>query len=292
MAEITIAGVMRAGAYSPNHIGNDTAIFNMTADELRKRGCLVNVYSEDQLNARGTLDEDFIMAMCREQDSIKLLQRLEDQGKVVINSGYGIENCTRERMTRILLGNGIPYPESLIVNTNENVKPMLEKAGFQSCWIKRGDFHAMHKEDVSYCRHIEEAQEVLQEYFYRGITRAVINVHLVGDLVKFYGIKGSPYFYWFYPFDEGHSKYGWERVNGESRGIEFDLDSLKDMCERAATELGIVVYGGDCIVGEGGDIQIIDFNDWPSFAPCRNEAAPHIAKAILSNFKESQEKKQ
>ena len=26
MAEITIAGVMRAGAYSPNHIGNDTAI--------------------------------------------------------------------------------------------------------------------------------------------------------------------------------------------------------------------------------------------------------------------------
>ena len=130
MAEITIAGVMRAGAYSPNHIGNDTAIFNATADELRKRGCLVNVYSEDQLNARGTLDEDFIMAMCREQDSIKLLQRLEDQGKVVINSGYGIENCTRERMTRILLGNGIPYPESLIVNTNENVKPMLEKAGF------------------------------------------------------------------------------------------------------------------------------------------------------------------
>ena len=26
MAEITIAGIMRAGAYSPNHIGNDTAI--------------------------------------------------------------------------------------------------------------------------------------------------------------------------------------------------------------------------------------------------------------------------
>ena len=291
MAEITIAGVMRAGAYSPNHIGNDTAIFNATAEELRKRGCLVNVYSEDQLNAQGTLEEDFVMSMCREQESIKLLQRLEDQGKVVINSGYGIENCTRERMTRILLGNGIPYPESLIVNTNENVKPMLEKADFQSCWIKRGDFHAMHKEDVSYCRHIEEAQEVLQEYFYRGIKRAVINVHLVGDLVKFYGIKGSPYFFWFYPFDEGHSKYGWERVNGVSQGIEFSLDDLKDMCERAATELGIVVYGGDCIIGEGGKIQIIDFNDWPSFAPCRAEAAPHIAKAILSIFKEHQEKK-
>ena len=276
---------MRAGAYSPNHIGNDTAIFNMTAEELRKRGCLVNVYSEEQFNAQGGVEEDYIVAMCRERESIHLLQQMEDHGKVVVNSGYGIENCTRERMTRILLGNGIPYPESLIVNTNENVKPLIEKAGFQSCWIKRGDFHAMHKEDVSYCRHAEEAQEVLQEYFYRGIKRAVINVHLVGDLVKFYGIQGSPYFFWFYPFEEGHSKYGHEAINGRSRGIEFSEDELKDMCHRAATELGVVVYGGDCIIGEGGDIQIIDFNDWPSFAPCRNEAAPHIAKAILNCFK-------
>ena len=32
MAEITIAGIMRAGAYSPNHIGNDAAIFNVVAE--------------------------------------------------------------------------------------------------------------------------------------------------------------------------------------------------------------------------------------------------------------------
>ncbi|MBR3100710.1 MAG: hypothetical protein IKH19_03030 [Muribaculaceae bacterium] len=284
MAEIKIAGIMRAGAYSPNHIGNDTAIFNLTAEQLRKRGCQVNVYSEEQFNRDG-VEEDIVLAMCREQASIERLQQLEDRGCLVINSGYGIENCTRERMTRILLGNGIPYPESLIVNTNENIKPALKKAGFKSCWIKRGDFHAMHKEDVSYVRHIEEAQEVLQEYFYRGIKRAVINVHLVGDLVKFYGIRDSSFFFWFYPFDAGHSKYGWEEVNGRSQGLDFDVRSLKSMCQRAAEELNVVVYGGDCIVGEDGDIKIIDFNDWPSFAPCRNEAAPHIAKAILAAIK-------
>jgi len=204
MAELTIAGIMRAGAYSPNHIGNDTAIFNGVADQLRKRGCQVNVYSEEEFNQRG-VDEPYILAMCREAQSISRLQQLEDQGRIVINSGYGIENCTRERMTRILMGNGIPYPDSIIVNTDENIKGKLKKAGFKSCWIKRGDFHAMHKEDVSYVCHPEEAQEVLQEYFYRGIKRAVINVHLVGDLVKFYGVKGSQFFYWFYPFDEGHS---------------------------------------------------------------------------------------
>jgi len=284
MADIKIAGIMRAGAYSPNHIGNDTAIFNAVADQLRKRGCLVNVYSEDEFNRNG-VKEDIVLSMCREWDSITRLQQLEDRGALVINSGYGIENCTRERMTRILLGNGIPYPESLIVNTNENVKPMLEKAGFTSCWIKRGDFHAMHKEDVSFVRHPEEAQEVLQEYFYRGIRRAVINVHLVGDLVKFYGIRGSQFFYWFYPFDKGHSKYGWEKVNGHSQGLDFDLQGLKDICQCAADELNVVVYGGDCIVDPDGTVRIIDFNDWPSFAPCRNEAAPHIAKTVLAMVK-------
>lgn len=284
MSEIKIAGIMRAGAYSPNHIGNDAAIFNITAEQLRKRGCEVKIYSEEQL-CGGLVSERIIVNMCREQRSIRILQQKEDDGCLVINSGYGIENCTRERMTRILLGSNIPYPESLMVNTNEMVTEALRNAGFTRCWIKRGDFHAMHKEDVSYVRHPEEAQEVLQEYFLRGINRAVINRHLEGDLIKFYGVAGTQFFYWFYPFDEGHSKYGHEAINGKARGIAFDKDYLVDMCQKAADALDVVIYGGDCIVSPEGEIRIIDFNDWPSFAPCRNEAAPYIAKAILSAIK-------
>lgn len=285
MAEITIAGIMRAGAYSPNHIGNDAAIFNAVAENLRKRGCIVNIYSEDQFIA-GNVTENIIVNMCREQKSIALLQKMEDEGRLVINSGYGIENCTRERMTRILIGSNIPHPESLMVNTNEGVKDALEKAGFTQCWIKRGDFHAMHKEDVSFVRHPQEAQELLQEYFLRGINRAVINKHLEGDLVKFYGVQGSPFFFWFYPFDLGHSKYGHEAINGKSQGIKFDLEKMKQICQSASEVLDVKVYGGDCIVSPEGDIRIIDFNDWPSFAPCRDEAAPHIAKCILNTIKE------
>lgn len=285
MADIKIAGVMRAGAYSPNHIGNDAAIFNAAAEHLRKRGCEVTIYSEEQLK-NGDVTENIIVNMCRESDSISKLQELEDKGALVVNSGYGIENCTRERMTRILLGNNIPYPESLIVNTDESVKPALKKADFTSCWIKRGDFHAMHKEDVSFCRHIEEAQDVLQEYFYRGIKRAVINRHLVGDLIKFYGVSGTPFFYWFYPFDLGHSKYGHEAINGKSQGLKFDENYLKEICQKASEVLDVKIYGGDCIVAADGSIQIIDFNDWPSFAPCRMDAAPHIAKCILTAIKE------
>ncbi len=284
MAEIKIAGIMRAGAYSPNHIGNDAAIFNIVADQLRKRGCEVSIYSEEQL-AAGAVTENIIVNMCREQRSIKHLQELEDAGALVINSGYGIENCTRERMTRILVGSNIPYPESLIVNTNEGVVDAMEKGGYERVWIKRGDFHAMHKEDVSFCRHPQEAQEVLQEYFLRGIKRAVINRHLDGDLIKFYGIAGSDFFYWFYPFEAGHSKYGHEAINGAAKGLHFDRDYLHAMCSQAADVLDVVIYGGDCIVSADGSIRIIDFNDWPSFAPCRTEAGPYIAKAILAAIK-------
>ena len=285
MSEIKIAGVMRAGAYSPNHVGNDAAIFNAAADNLRKRGYVVNIYSEEQFQT-SDIPEPVVLNMCRERESILKLQALESQGRVVVNSGFGIENCTRERMTRILLGHHIPYPDSLIVNTDENIREQLKRAGFATCWIKRGDFHAMHKEDVSYCRHIEEAQEVLQEYFYRGIGRAVINRHLPGDLIKFYGVRGTPFFFWFYPFDEGHSKYGHEAVNGHSQGLKFSLDHLKDICAQAAEALDVVVYGGDCIVDTDGETRIIDFNDWPSFAPCRAKAAPHIAKAVIGLINE------
>ena len=284
MADINIAGIMRAGAFSPNHIGNDAAIFNLVSDQLRKRGCAVTTYSEEQLIA-GQVKEQIIVNMCREQRSIAKLQELEDAGHLVINSGYGIENCTRERMTRILVGCGVPYPESLIVNTDEGIRDQLVKAKMSQCWIKRGDFHAMHKEDVSYVRHPEEAQEVLQEYFLRGIKRAVINRHLEGDLIKFYGVRDSSFFFWFYPVDAGHSKYGHEAINGRSQGLPFDNDKLKAICQKASEVLDVDIYGGDCIVSPQGDIRIIDFNDWPSFAPCRNEAAPHIAKAIMASIK-------
>lgn len=289
MAEIKIAGIMRAGAFSPNHIGNDAAIFNLVAEQLRKRGCEVNVYSEEQLCA-GAVDENIVLNMCREQRSIAVLQELEDAGRLVINSGYGIENCTRERMTRILLGSNIPYPESLIVNTDEAIRDTLKAARFDRCWLKRGDFHAMHKEDVSYARHAEEAQEILQEFFLRGIKRAVINRHLEGDLIKFYGLADNSYFFWFYPFESQHSKYGAEAINGKPKHLPFSADRLRAIANKAAEVLDVKIYGGDCILGEDGSIQIIDLNDWPSFAPCRNEAAPYIARYVMSAIKEHQKK--
>lgn len=283
MSEIRIAGVMRAGIYSPNHIGNDAAIFNATAEHLRKRGYVVNVYSEDEFRT-SDIEEDVVLNMCRDEASIAKLQSLEDVGKLVINSGYGIENCTRERLARILLGNAIPYPESVFVNTDENVKDLLEKADINNCWVKCGG-HSQHREDVVYVRHRDEAQGVLQEFFYRGIKRAVINKPLVGDLIKFYGVSETPFFYWFYPFEAGHVMQGVGTEPSKVQGISVDEGLLKSYCNQASEELNVVIYGGDCIVSPDGKITIIDFNDWPSFAPCCNEAALHIAKSVIASIK-------
>lgn len=274
MAEIKIAGVMRAGAFSPNHIGNDAAIFNIVAEQLRKRGCEVAIYNEEQFIA-GASDERIIINMCRESRSIERLQRLEDDGALVINSGYGIENCIRERMARILLGSGLPYPESWTVNTDEAIRDRLTAAKAGSYWIKRADTHSMHKEDVTYVRHPEEAQEILQEYFLRGIKRAVINRHIPGLLVKFYGIAGTSFFYWFFP------------RHAESVPASFDANALRAIAERAADVLDVKIYGGDCIIDSEGRATIVDFKDWPSFAPCRAEAAPRIARFILNTIKKS-----
>ena len=279
MKEITIAGIRRGNQFSPNHIGNDAAIFSLTAEQLRKKGYLVNEYTESDLLTKD-IPEDVLFNMVRDWYSIRKLQHFEDGGRLVINSGYGIENCTREKMTRLFIAANIPYPRSIILRTDEYPVAALEEAGFDNCWIKRSDFHAIHREDVTYVRHLEEAKSILKEYAIRGIETAVINEHLVGDLVKFYGVAGSDFFYWFYPSNMKHSKFGYEKINGTAHEFPFDKSYLHQICNEAAKVLNVQIYGGDCIIDEDGLIRLIDFNDWPSFAPCRSQAVPYIAECI------------
>jgi hypothetical protein len=127
---------------------------------------------------------------------------------------------------------------------------------------------------------MEEAKSVLKEYAIRGIERAVMNEHLVGDLVKFYGVAGTDFFDWFYPSEKQHSKFGHEQINGVTHEIPFDTDYLQRLCNEAAHVLKVHIYGGDCIIDKDGTIRLIDLNDWPSFAPCRDQAAPYIAECI------------
>jgi hypothetical protein len=274
-----LAGVKRKIKYSPNHIGNDAMIFNQTVQYLKELGYEVKEYTETEF-VLSHIDEPVVFGMVRDRASINKLKELENKGAIVINSGYGIENCTRERMTRLLLANNIPHPRSVIIATNEDPTNALEEMNAPAFWIKRGDFHAMHREDVAYARSITEVKDILKEFALRDIPSAVINEHLVGDLVKFYGVADTDFCYQFYPFDLNYSKFGHESINGKAKHHPFSMDELKTVFDKAGSVLNVRIYGGDCIVDEDGSFHIIDFNDWPSFAPCRDIAAPKIAECI------------
>lgn len=277
-SKLKFAAIRRGNQYSPNHIGNDAAIFNLTIDYLKEKNCEVTVYSEQEFQ-NVQFGNEIIFDMARDTRTILKLEKLEDRGMKIINSGYGISNCIRAKMTRLLLDNGIPHPKSLIVSTDEPLPEAAFELG-DFCWVKRGDSHTIHYEDVIYTRNGKEAENILNEFALRGIPSAVLNEHLKGDLIKFYGVKNTDFFYWFYPNHMNHSKFGLEAVNGKAKGIPFNGEYLKEICTKAAEVLDIYIYGGDCVVDQSGNIFIIDFNDWPSFAPCRSDAAPYIAQCI------------
>ena len=284
MSKLTLAGIRRGNQFSPNHIGNDAAIFALTAQHLRKLGCDVNEYIESDLLLQDPKEKG-IFNMVRDWKSIHKLQELEDKNYFVVNSGYGIENCTREKMTRLLLSNHISHPESLILRTDEDPTEALEKAGFFNCWIKRGDFHAIHREDVTYVRNPEEARSILKEYAIRGIPSAVINEHLVGDLVKFYGVAGTDFFYWFYPSNMHHSKiwfrsYQWYS-EGDPRSTSAASSALPQGCGGIEHTY---LRGRVASVSEDGVMRIIDFNDWPSFAPCPGRSGSKHRTSYLGSY--------
>lgn len=280
-----VLGVKRGSKYSPNHIGNDDAIFSLTAKALEDKGCTVTICNEIEFLNLQEVKQQFIFTMARRKEAIKKLQLLEVMGKTIINSSFGIENCFRTNVTKDLIRNGIPHPKSAVVSTKNPGVKVFEGLGENGFWLKRGDFHAIHKEDVTFVANEDEGRHIIKEFQLRGIPNVVISENLAGDLVKFYGVRGTDFFFWFYPYNHNHYKYKeYEEINGKSLYYPFDVDELRLLANKASQVVNIHIYGGDAIIGKGGNFQIIDFNDWPSFAPCRDKASDFISDCIFNNF--------
>ncbi len=279
--KIKITGISRGEIYSPNHTNNDSMIFSLTVDGLKTLGAEVEMMDEKQF-LQTEIKNDILFSMARDPESVRKLMKMEEKGALIINSGNAINNCYRANLTRKLIDNHIAYPKSIIVNTNNIAWEEFEVFSSYPLWIKRGDVHAIHKEDVVlvYCK--EEANDILSEFSKRGIREAVIMEHIVGDIIKFYGVRESGYFHWFNLLDTNHSKFNIEKDVNNNNGTPFSVDDLKKLAEESAKLTGIYIYGGDVIVKQDGSLCLIDFNDWPSFAPVRDDASKYIAKLIYN----------
>jgi hypothetical protein len=132
--------------------------------------------------------------------------------------------------------------------------------------LKRGDVHASVPADVQRLNSTSELADAIQEFHQRGIVTAAVQTHCAGDEIKFYGIGDGEFFHWFY--------------SREPTGYSFDNAALVSLAASAARAVGLDIFGGDIIVASNGDLTVIDLNDWPSFAPCRDAAADAIASFI------------
>ena len=221
----------------------------------------------DEASLASILDADrpdFIFSMARLPESLRLL---DASGVRVVNTPKGVLQSSRRQVQEIMASLDIPFPSG---------------EGLHGYWLKRADAAAQTEADVVYVPDRQALAEAETAMRARDIRDYIISPHVEGDLVKFYGVPAVGFFRCFYPTDDGLSKFGLECRNGQAHHYPFDADSLQTEAEALAAAVGLQIYGGDAIVTADGSWYMIDFNDWPSFSRCREEAVEAIAGLVKS----------
>lgn len=277
---MNIAGILRNKVFSPN--SNDDSIMEFVANGLRANGHQVTFYKEETL-PQSDINEHIIFSMARGSDSLLKLQQCENCGAIVVTSPKGVQNCERISITRLMFDIGINIPPSVILYLSDGLE-IPDDIAFP-CWLKCAGTCTQQKEDVCFIEDWETLELHIGEFRHRGIKTALLSQHVTGDIIKFYSVTDTDFFYWYYPTQgPSHSKFGLEKHNGMPRQYPFSIKKLKQDTDKIARLAEVPVYGGDCIVDETGKYWIIDFNDWPSFSPCIEDASKAIVKYIINQI--------
>lgn len=267
-----IAAIPRNPSHSPNMADRDREILLSIATKLQEKGHDVHILEERDCYALDCYDA--LYHMSRTPD---ILSKIKEVDKKATNCVTAVENCSRKRFMQLLSEAGILQPHYIVTATNTTV-PQLE----YPLWIKKADGWSLHPNDVQFVSNESEAAKALDEHLARGNKEVICCKHITGDIVKFYGVKNN-FFHWQYPSPE-KSKFGLEKINGETRNTPFKEDTLRINAQKAAEAIGVEIFGGDAIIAPDGKIYIIDINDFPSFSCCRERASEAISNHIISKF--------
>jgi len=267
-------GIFREAAHSPGRESDDTEILRLTGKHLETRGLQVILKTPDEVNGVDDVRPRFVFLMCERVEALQQLGALEASGVPHVNTPRAVLNTYRERMIETFAEANVPFIASRVVSTRDR---RVESA--PPVWVKRADVHNTRDGDVVFASTADAVRRALEELSARGIPRAVLQPHVDGDLVKFYGVGAGggphgapPWFRWFY-----HKE---QRLAGHA----FDEGRLARLVRGAAAALGLEVYGGDVIVPPSGEPVLLDVNAWPSFALYRDEAAARIAAHLALRF--------
>lgn len=251
----TIAGVFREAEFSPGRVADDAAILEHAAAALTARGVEVRLGGPELALAD---DVDAVLAMCQSPQALAILDRAMTRVPV-LNSAHAIRSCFRAETVRLLEHAKVPFPATTLLPTD------ARPADVAPCWVKRGDVHATQTDDVIFATDQDAVLGALAGLRARGISSAALQSHVEGTVLKFYGLADGRFF----------------RVYGDVREAPAPIERLWQVARSGAAALGLDVFGGDVVVGAAGDTTLIDVNDWPSFARCRDEAAEAIAAYVL-----------
>jgi hypothetical protein len=268
-------GIYRESEHSPGRIDDDSAIMNLVGEAMTARGFDVKLLRPDAADAAFEAPGANIFAMCERGQILDRLKTAAEAGSIVVNSPDAIRNTYRHRMVERFARHHVPAPASQVIATDANKPPPAADV-----WIKRYDFHATQSDDVMYAASERGWREALARFAERGIPFVVVQEHVPGDLIKFYGVSrcdadepDSCWFEWFYHRDKG------------MMGYAFEAARLRDVALSAAAALGVEIFGGDAIVRPDCEPVIIDLNAWPSYAPYRDRAVRAIANYLTDRFR-------
>lgn len=264
-----IALIYRAHRFSPNSVEKDRAILDAVAGLLETEND-IHRFSEDEWDERkfSVIPKDLVLSMARTPDVLMALDS-EALFTPIVNRPDGVKNCSRLHVHQTMARLGIPLPPS---------------EGGDGYWLKRADVAAQDADDVRFVPNKDQLAEAIHDLEGRHVRDYIVSAHVKGDLIKFYGVRQTSFFHYCYPVDTGQSKFGHETRNGVPHHYPFPVSQLLSDVDRLASELHVDVYGGDCIVRADGSYCLIDFNDWPSFSTCREEAASAIVELVKQQW--------
>jgi hypothetical protein len=272
-----LVAMYRSPSYSPlQHRVNDTAILDATVAQLEGRGWQAIKTTEREVEEGRLPAAALYLNMCQGSLAAEQLMPLESDGAVVVNRPSSALNCHRYRLVKRLGDSMVPFPRTLIHASSAPLPPAGQLKALspdgQKVWVKRGDVHAERPEDVV-ATSLEQVEQTLWAFARRGLPWVALQEHVPGPVVKFYGVTDGQFFKW-YGADAGFA--------GERPQV--DENRLKALAFEAAAILGLEVFGGDVAFPQADRPVLIDINDWPSFAPFREDAARAIAAYITHRF--------
>ncbi|MFA6092440.1 MAG: hypothetical protein WCU88_07360 [Elusimicrobiota bacterium] len=267
-------GILREVQNSPNRESDDALILEAVLFQLSLLGIKTEKIAPEEADRRDLSSYDLIIPMCEVYPRIKRLGEIaKDSAALWANPPQSVLNCYRLKMLELLAKRpDILFPRSEV----RRVEDALGQAPFPSesgYWLKRGDVHNTCDHDVVFAETWAQARPILSDFASREITHCVIQPHIEGDVVKFYGAGPGRWFTWFH------------HDTTRAKRHPFSVDELARLASQGARALDLGIFGGDAIISPDGTVTLLDLNSWPSFARVRQEAAVQIAWHLQARLK-------